>query len=132
MATMQVKRVGILSYAKISAVTNAAFGLIIGILYGLMFMIFGAALMAGAGRNAAGAGVGTIVIGLLMIVGIPIFCGIVGFIAGAIGALIYNVASGFVGGIELDIEAVADEYATPPAPQWNAGQQQPGQQHYPY
>jgi dihydroxyacetone kinase len=44
---MQVKHVGVISYAKISAVTNAAFGLLIGILYGLIFMVFGAAIMAG-------------------------------------------------------------------------------------
>ena len=129
MATMQIKRVGVMSYAKITAVTCAAFGLIIGIIYGLIFMIFGAAMMAGSGRGSAGAGAGGIVIGLFAMIGIPIFYGILGFIFGAIGALVYNVASGFVGGIELELETVANEYAAPPPPQWNASQQPPGQQH---
>lgn len=73
-----------------------------------------------------------VIVGLFIMIGIPILAGIVGFIAGAIGALIYNVASGVVGGIELDLEPVATEYAIPPAPQWNASQHQPGQQQYPY
>ncbi|HYH85465.1 MAG TPA: hypothetical protein VEX60_08275, partial [Pyrinomonadaceae bacterium] len=94
--------------------------------------IFGAAMMAGGGRNTGGAGAGSIVIGLFAMIGVPIFYGIIGFIFGAIGALVYNVASGFVGGIELELEAVANEYAAPPPPQWNAGQHQPGQQQYPY
>lgn len=134
MAKMQVKRVGVFSYAKITAVTCAAFGLIFGIIYGLIFMVFGAALMAGAGRDGAGAGAGGIVVGLLMMIGIPIFYGVIGFIFGIIGALIYNIAAGFVGGIELELEPVGTDYATPPQPQqWNANQyQQPGQQQYPY
>jgi len=129
---MQVKRVGILSYAKISAVTMAAFGLIFGVIYGLVFMIVGGAMMAGGGRDASGAGAGSIVIGLLAMIGIPLFYGILGFIVGLIGGVVYNVAAGFVGGIELELEPVADEYAAPPPPQWNAGQHQPGQQNYPY
>lgn len=132
MATMQVKRVGILSYAKISAVTCAAFGLIFGVIYGLVFMIVGGAMMAGGGRDASGAGAGSIVVGLLAMIGIPLFYGVLGFIVGLIGGVIYNVAAGFVGGIELELEPVANEYAVPPPPQWNAGQHQPGQQQYPY
>lgn len=133
MATMQVKRVGILSCAKIYAVTLAAFGLIFGVIYGLVFMIVGGAMMAGGGRDASGAGAGSIVVGLLAMIGIPLFYGVLGFIAGLIGGVVYNVAAGFVGGLEFELEPVADEYAAPPPPpQWNAGQHQPGQQNYPY
>jgi hypothetical protein len=118
-------------------VTMAAFGLIFGILYGLIFMVVGGAMMAGAGRNSAGAGAGSIVVGLLIMVGVPLFYAVIGFLAGAFGALIYNVAAGFVGGIEIELENVANDYATPPAPQWGTQQQQqqqyqPGQQQYPY
>ncbi|MBC7930418.1 MAG: DUF3566 domain-containing protein [Rubrivivax sp.] len=133
MAKMQVKRVGIFSYAKISAVTCAAFGLIFGVIYGLIFMIVGGAMMAGGGRDASGAGAGSMVIGLLAMIGIPIFYGVLGFIVGAIGGVIYNVAAGFVGGLELELEPVANDYDTPPQPQWNASPpNQPGQQQYPY
>ena len=56
MAKMQVRRVGIFSYAKITAVTTAAFGLIFGIIYGLIVIIFGAAILAGGGSNTGAAG----------------------------------------------------------------------------
>jgi hypothetical protein len=129
---MQVKRVGVFSYAKITAVTCAVFGLIIGVIYGLIVIIFGAAILAGAGRDSGTAGAGSIVAGLLMMIGFPIFYAIIGFIFGAIGALVYNIASGFVGGIELELENVGEVYTAPPPPQYGAGQYQPGQQQYPY
>ena len=133
MAKMQVKRVGVLSYAKITAVTMAAFGLIFGILYGLIFMIVGGAMMAGGGRGGGAAGVSSLVIGLIMMIAFPIFYGFLGFLAGALGGVIYNVAAGFVGGIELELENVGGEYAAPPSPQWGGQQYQPGQQQqYPY
>jgi hypothetical protein len=133
MAKVQVKRVGVFSYAKITAVTNAAFGVIIGVIYGLIFMVVGGALMAGGGRGSSGAGASSLVIGLVLMVAIPVLSGVFGFIAGAIGALIYNVASGFVGGLELELENMDGGYSAPPSPQWDAQQHQPGQQqHYPY
>ena len=133
MAKMQVRRVGIFSYAKISAVITAAFGLIIGVIYGLIVIVFGAAILAGGGRDTGAAGAGGIVVGLLIMVGVPIFYGVLGFIFGALWALVYNVAAGFVGGIELELEPVADGYAAPPPPQWGTQQSQPGQQQqYPY
>jgi len=135
MAKVQVKRVGVFSYAKITAVTMAAFGVIIGVIYGLIFMVVGGAMMAGGGRGSSGAGASSFVIGLVLMVAIPVISGIFGFIAGAIGAFIYNVASGFVGGLELELENMDGAgYAAPPSP--NYGDQPPyppgQQQQYPY
>jgi hypothetical protein len=132
MAKVQVKRVGVFSLAKMYAVTMAAFGVIIGVIYGLIFMIVGGAMMAGGGRDAGTAGASGLVVGLIMMVAIPVFYGILGFIAGALGGVIYNIASGFVGGIELELENM-DGYSAPPSPQWGAQQYQPNQQQqYPY
>ena len=134
MAKMQIKRVGVFSYAKISSIVMAAMGLLIGIIYGLIFMVVGGAMMAGGGRDSGTAGVSSVVIGLIMMVAIPIFYGIIGFIAGIVGGLVYNVASGFVGGLEIELESMDGAgYATPPSPNW--GDQPPytpGQQQYPY
>jgi hypothetical protein len=113
------------------AVTMAAFGLIFGVIYGLIFMVVGGAIMAGGGREAGGAGVGSFAIGLIMMVAIPVFYGILGFIGGALGGVIYNVAAGFVGGIELELESLDGGYSNPPPPQWGT-QPPPGQQQYPY
>ena len=133
MAKVQVKRVGVFSMAKMYAVTMAAFGIIIGVIYGLIFMVAGGAMMAGGGRDAGTVGASSLVIGILMMVGVPIFYGVLGFIFGALGGVIYNVAAGFVGGVELELENMDDGYQPPPPPQWGAQTHQPGQQQqYPY
>ena len=134
MAKMQVKRVGVFSLAKMYAVTMAAFGLIFGVIYGLFFMIVGGAMMAGGGRDSGTAGASSLVTGLVMMVAVPVFYGIIGFLAGAFGAVVYNVAAGVVGGLELELENLdGTSYAPPPSPNW--GDQPPytpGQQQYPY
>ncbi|HYY96259.1 MAG TPA: hypothetical protein VE713_17265, partial [Pyrinomonadaceae bacterium] len=85
-----------------------------------------------AGRDTGAAGVGGIVGGLVLMIAIPIFYGIIGFIFGAIGALIYNIAAGIIGGLELELENADAGYTQPPPPQYGASQYQPGQQQYPY
>ena len=75
-----------------------------------------------SGGDQALGGVGPIVGGIIMMIAIPIFYGIMGFIGGAIGAVIYNIAAGIVGGIKLELEATA-QYAAPPTPQQWSGNQ---------
>ena len=133
MAKYQIRRMGVFSCAKIYAVVMAAFGVIIGVIYGLIFMVVGGAMMAGGGRDSGAAGASSLVVGLIMMVVIPIIYGVIGFVAGAIGGVVYNVAAGFVGGIELEIENLDGGYSAPPSPQWGAQQYQPNQQQqYPY
>src|SRR5215211_5746134 len=106
MAKVQIKRMGVFSCAKIYSITLAAMGLIVGVIYGLLFMIVGGAMMAGGGRDSGAAGASSLVIGLIMMVAIPVLYGLIGFIAGIIGGVVYNVASGVVGGLELELENV--------------------------
>ena len=134
MAKMVIKRFGVLSAAKLYAVVMAAIGLIIGIPLGLIMMVVGAAMMSmGRDGGAAPGGVG-IGMGLFYMIGLPIMYGLMGFIFGALGALVYNMAAGFLGGLELELENADAGYAAPPQPQdWSSQQQyQPGQQQYPY
>ena len=58
--------------------------------------------------NSAGLaiGAGGVVIGLLIMVGLPIMYGIMGFVGGAIAALLYNLFSNWVGGIEIEVESI--------------------------
>ena len=120
MAEMTIRRFGVLSVAKIYALLLFIVGLIIGVIYGLIFILFGAAMTAiGPGRDAAAGGVSTVVIGIVLMIGIPIAYGILGFISGAIGALVYNAAAGIMGGVKFELEGVHQEYAPPPPPhQW--------------
>jgi len=128
MAEMIVRRVGIFSIAKIEGLLMFVVGLFIGVIYGLIFIIFGAtitAAMAQRGDSQALGGLGPIVIGLVMMIAFPIFYGVMGFIGGAIGGLIYNLAAGVVGGIKLELEATTPQYAAPPAPQQWSGNPYP-------
>lgn len=123
MARVMIKRVGVLSLAKIQAVVMAAIGVFVGVIYALMMLTFGAVMMSQAGNSGIGAMAGGVAGGLLMIVIIPVFYAVLGFITGAISAFIYNLAAGVIGGLELelsDMNAPAGFAAAPPPPpgQW--------------
>ena len=89
-----LKRIGVLSAAKLEGLLMVIFGLIMGII----FAVFGAAGATLSGFGAFGASVG-----ILAIIIMPIFYGIIGFIGGAVGAFLYNLIAGWIGGIELEL-----------------------------
>jgi hypothetical protein len=94
-----VRRIGVISLAKIQGVLYALLGLLYGAVFSLIAMM-GAAFMNAAGSSSSNAfgmlfGVGSIII-------FPIFFGIFGFIAGLIIGALYNLVAGMVGGLELD------------------------------
>jgi len=126
MAEMTIRRFGVLSVAKMYGLLMFLFGLIFGVIYGLILIVFGAAISAmGPGRDATAGGVSTVVMGVAMMIGLPLFYGVLGFIMGAIGALIYNAVAGIIGGVKFELEGVRDEYAPPPPPhQWAPNQYQ--------
>lgn len=121
MAEMTIRRFSVFSVAKIQGFLGFVIGLIIGVIYGLFFMLFGAAMssMAPRGDQAIGGGVGAIVIGVIIMIAVPIFYGVLGFCGGAIGGLVYNMAAGIVGGIKFELEGVAPAYAPPQPQQWS-------------
>jgi hypothetical protein len=107
---LRIRKLGVLSVAKIYAVIMLIISLIFAIPYGLFIIIISLIGGAGAGSQDGWAGLavggGGVVFGLLFLIGIPIIYGIMGFIFGAIGALIYNILAGIVGGIEVEVENV--------------------------
>lgn len=107
MNKLRIKKLGILSVAKMYAAIMFVISLLISIPYGLFIIIFaltGASSLGGQGGLALGGG--GVVFGLLFMIGLPIFYGAIGFVGGAIGALLYNLFAGFVGGIEIEVENV--------------------------
>jgi hypothetical protein len=118
MAEMTIRRFGVLSVAKMYGVLMFIFGMIIGVIYGLFFILFGAAMsaMGPGGADAAAGGIGSVAIGVGFMIGMPLFYGFLGFVGGAIGSLIYNALSGVVGGVKFELEGVQQEYASPPPP----------------
>lgn len=108
MNKLRIRRLGILSVAKIYAVIMLVVSLLISIPYGLFIIIFslsGATALKGEGAFALGGG--GIVVGLLVMIGLPVVYSIMGFIGGAFGALLYNLFAGLVGGIEIEVENAA-------------------------
>ncbi|HEX6043355.1 MAG TPA: hypothetical protein VFZ22_02615 [Pyrinomonadaceae bacterium] len=126
MAEMTIKRFGVFSVAKMYGLLMFVAGLIIGVIYGVILIVFGAAITGlSPGEGAAASGVSTVVLGIIMMIALPITYGLFGFIGGAIGALIYNVMAGIIGGVKFELEGVQQEYAPPPPPhQWAPNQYQ--------
>lgn len=91
-----VKSVGVLSVAKIMGLIYGCMGLIFApfiLLMGLMGSALGQ-------HNSPLAGIFGVGFAVLM----PVFYGVIGFIAGLIGALLYNLLARWVGGFELELE----------------------------
>jgi hypothetical protein len=97
---MVLKRIGVLSAAKI---VGAVYG-VFGVLGGLFFMSLS---FLGAGIAAANedtpAFVGMLFGGGAIII-FPVFYACMGFVVGALSAALYNLFSGLVGGIEVELQ----------------------------
>lgn len=107
MNKLRIKKLGLLSVAKMYAAMAFVISLLIAIPYGLFIIIF--SLMGAAGSRGDAAmlvGGGGIVMGIVVMIAIPIIYTIMAFIGGLIGALIYNIFAGLVGGIEIEVENV--------------------------
>jgi len=95
---MVINRVGPVSCAKITGILYALMGLIIGAFISL-FAVAGGML---AGDRSGGGAMGALV-GVGAVIVLPIMYGCIGFIATLIGAWLYNIAAGMVGGVEIDV-----------------------------
>lgn len=107
MNRLRIRKLGVLSVAKMYAAIMFVMSLIIAIPYGLIIMALGGSMMSGMGRNGAAAGGSAIVLGLGIMIALPIFYAVIGFIGGALGAFLYNIFAGMVGGIEIEVETVS-------------------------
>ncbi len=85
-----LKRVGVVSAARISGVLAAIFGLILGIVCAFI----------GGGLGS----LGVVPVWLVNLIGLPIIYGLVGIIGGALYAALYNLVAGLIGGIEIELE----------------------------
>jgi len=92
-----VKRIGPGSAFKIAATVYGVMGLLFGVIFALISMLGGALL------PSAETGVFRMFFGVGAIVVLPIFYGAIGGIFAALGAVIYNLVAGWIGGLEVDI-----------------------------
>ena len=91
----ELRKIGVLSFAKMNALLSAFMGLIIGIFYAIL------GTFAQASGTQIISGIPTFLLGFVLVLVVPIFYGIVGFIAGAIMAALYNLFASWFGGIEM-------------------------------
>jgi hypothetical protein len=91
-----LKRIGPASAFKIGLVSYAFLGLIAGVFCSLIALT-GASFAPHAHLPFART------VGLMAVIFCPVVYGIIGGIAAVIGAFIYNLASGWVGGVEIEI-----------------------------
>jgi hypothetical protein len=94
--TQRLRRVGVLSMAKMTGALCLIIGAVFAILFGV---IFSSLPMGGAGMPGLGRGMG---VGMVIVA--PLFYGVFGFVFGAFYAWVYNLVAGIAGGLELDLE----------------------------
>jgi len=98
-----IRRFSVMKTATVVAVMYVVIVAIFIVPFGILAIAFG------GGDSGAGAGVSVLVFGLFA----ALLYGVFGWIFTAIACAIYNLAAGWVGGIEVQV----DQAAPPPAPQ---------------
>jgi hypothetical protein len=86
-----------MSVAKIAGTLYAIIGFCFGAVVSLVSMV---GLFPGASNDSGLAGA---LFGVMAIVFLPIFYGVLGFVTSLITAALYNAVAGVVGGVEIDI-----------------------------
>lgn len=92
-----LRKIGVLSLAKIETILMAIFGLILGLFYGIL------SSFVNLTESVTSATSNSLVLGWWSVLVFPVLYAVIGFAAGAIGALLYNMISKWVGGVELDL-----------------------------
>jgi len=99
MATL--KRIEPASAMKIGAIIYAFLGLFIGIVMACFSLVAGS--LTRIGGNPIGMGAFGVGVGFGSIIVAPIVYAIIGAIGAGIAAVVYNLAAGWMGGLEVDI-----------------------------
>lgn len=99
----RIRSIGIFSAAKINAILYGILGLLLA-----PFLLLGTLGGDESKRMAAFGGA------ILLAAILPVFYGVVGFIAGAIFAFLYNAISHAIGGLEVELEVSYAPVLNPP------------------
>jgi hypothetical protein len=97
---MTIAKVAVGSAAKVTATLNTGFGLIFGFSIAAVSML-GSGLASAMPSEGAPPVLGAF-FGVGAIIFLPLLYGFFGLIGGAVGAIIYNMAAGIVGGLEIE------------------------------
>ena len=97
---MMLKRIGPLSCGKVMGVLYAAMGLVVGLIFTVASFFVS---ILGVAASDSPEPLFAMLFGVGAVFVLPIFYGIMGFLGGLIGAALYNVVAGTVGGIEVEL-----------------------------
>jgi hypothetical protein len=100
----RIRSLGVLSVAKVSGLCYAAMGLCF-----IPFFLLFAAIGSMVSKQQPNAQPFPVLFSVGFAIAAPFIYGIMGFVMGALGALVYNLIAGWIGGIEMDLQIV-----TPP------------------
>ncbi len=93
---MIIRKVGVVSLARILATIYAVFGLIAGAVLTIV-------ALAGFDLGESSDELARAVFGPAAIILLPIFYGIVGYLAGAVAGWVFNYAAAMWGGLEIEV-----------------------------
>jgi hypothetical protein len=93
-----VRRIGVISMAKIMGVIYSMIGLIVGTVFSLI-AVTGEAVGSPVGGSS---GLSETMMGIGAIILFPIVCGVAGFVLGLLSGAIYNLAVRIIGGVAIE------------------------------
>lgn len=96
----ELKRINVMSVAKVNGVIGVLFGLIAGI----FINIIPAGMMSQMGEMDAVKVLSATGTGVMGFIVLPIFYGISGFVVGALFAFLYNLVARWIGGVRLELK----------------------------
>jgi hypothetical protein len=103
---VEIKHVDITSVVKVCFVIYAILGMVIGLVYVLIALIFTSLLDFGSAFEGSGLlRIAATGIGILLVPLFALFYGLIGALAGLIGAAVYNLVAKALGGVKLTLEA---------------------------
>ena len=100
----KLMRIGVVKCGMIQGVFGLVVGLLVGIIYGGMFIIMGLVGASSELDSLGMGGLGVAGMGVVFLIAMPIIYGLMGFVGGVIMAAVFNLVTGWVGGIELELE----------------------------
>ena len=105
-AALKLRRIGILSAIKIGFAVSLVLGFILGIAWGMVFAFFSSAIALALDRSVPGIGIAALII--MPVIG-AIFYGFLGTAFSFLFALLFNLAAGILGGLEVEIDFIQKE-----------------------
>jgi hypothetical protein len=101
---MVIRRFGVWSVARLSGAVYGGIGLLIGIIVALLSLVAAGAASAFRTADTPFSSFMPSLFGIGAIIFLPIMYGVLGLIAGALTAWLYNLFAEWVGGVEMDVQ----------------------------